>query len=431
MHKALPTLVSWIIGLGLLPSFTALSLKISSAFPSLWQPGPANFVKVGSPLIFFYLWQRRGDIARPVRNLFILFIFAITIATVIAGIPCNFPSPLLREWGAICLGLTCGLALTVLPKKSQLLVLSLWGTITFGSALLNLVSNYSIQWLYSNLFDPQTGIIDSAEVGSQALSGIFGRQSMAKMLAWIPFLLLGFSFKYDNTWNPKRLALFVACASFTGLILATTQRGPFIGALTGWIAFSMHQFSRMKKKKMAALGIAGLALSIAINVSVLRNTTTLARLKSIVGMFDQNSESKIAASTVDFRKRLMRVSLKSIKDHPLGNPCIPSAEFVNEQVFQTHSHSLILHQYRERGWIWGTLHLALWILALIGAARKRTTEGSFLFAAIIATLTLGLVDQPWFVINHAMVLGLLLIRGWDSLFRHGPNSISARLSGRP
>ncbi len=116
-------------------------------------------------------------------------------------------------------------------------------------------------------------------------------------------------------------------------------------------------------------------------------------------------------------------SLKLIAKNPTGNACYFFEDFEAEtsdidkngklvhMIHFGHAHNLIIQEYRERGWIWGSVHFLLWILALIGAWREKTYFGSSIFAGLTTIFILGLVDYPWPVLNHSIFLWIYLLIG--------------------
>ena len=108
---------------------------------------------------------------------------------------------------------------------------------------------------------------------------------------------------------------------------------------------------------------------------------------------------------------MARVSLDAIREYPLGNACLPKSFFTERKISEAHSHNLFLEQFRSRGWIWGLLHLGLWLLAGFAFFRRSDARASAYLAVLTAIFICGFVDHPWFVLNQAIVLGAVLVDG--------------------
>jgi hypothetical protein len=406
----MPWLVAAILALGILPSLTAPSQALVLAFPRLQSYlGPVNALKLGAPVLLAWVWLRRAELPRA----WLPYAGALgvgTVATVIAGVPCGFPQPLVREWAVMLLGSLAALSFLVLPRRQAFFVLGAWAVAIFGGALLDGLAPDATAWLNQNVFDPgAASAYDQTTTGFPLLHGLFGNQSLAKFLAWTPWLLLAFAFRWEL---PRGLlwALVGLAVVSNGAILMTSQRGPFLGAAAGWCVLAAHQAIRAGNRRAALAALGALVLSCGVMLAIVPWGLLRARA---LGTFshDTNQYEHAALWTRDFRIQTNRLSWDSIKTHPLGDACIPAETFHQYGVFPAHAHSLFLHQFRERGWIWGALHLGLWLWAFVAAWRTRSPYGSMLAAGIATIAVLGLFDHPWFVLNHAMVLSLFILLG--------------------
>jgi hypothetical protein len=337
-----------------------------------------------------------------------------SLSTLIAGYSCHFPLLLLREWAAICSGVLASVSFLLLPKENKKWVVFLWAAFIYAAVLMDTVLPSSIDWFYNNVFDPNTRLQDVNEVKGHVLTGLFGRQSLAKILAWMPWVVILF---YGFSIPTAGLAVFS-----TGIILATTQRGPLMAALMGWMIFILHRWFKHKDKQSAILASAGMALSILSIFVLVPSEIRTQRLNSMTAQSSNNAIEQNAIVNRNARFAMHKFAINQTLHHPLGNACIPDQDFKQVGLSPAHAHQLFLHQFRERGWIWGALHLILWIMAIIGAWKAH--ENSALLAGLITTVGIGLVDHPWFVINHAMLMGIFLAMGLMCVYkRPGQNLI--------
>lgn len=407
--------IIFLLMVSLLPSFTALSVGLRAFLGGAGQYlGPINFVKLFFPLLALYGWQKRNTFPPKVIKVVGVSLGVGFLSTIVAGIPCQFPSTLVREWAAIVLGLFAAASFMGLSIVGKRKVLLFWFAVIYGSVLLDLLFPKSIDWLYATIFDPQTRKLDLEELQKRVLTGIFGRQSLAKLLAWVPWLLMYYGvFKFLDRKNRRwghwvSLGLVVASA---GLALATSQRGPFLAVLLSIFCYSLHQSVQLKNRKMAFTGGILLFLAAGITTLVVPKDILETRLKSLVGIKQESQLGKQAEFNTNFRVTMLSYSWEVVKTHPFGNACIKDfwAHGINHE---GHAHHLLLQQYRERGWLWGTAHLLLWLFPVFFLWKTKTEAASILFAGYAAVLGTGMFDSPWGVINHAVVLWVYLLSGW-------------------
>lgn len=419
MAAALTWIVTLALALGILPSLTALSASIAAAAPSIARYlGPLNPLKVLFPLILAQLVIRRREIPRPTGLLLLTAFVVGSLATLVSAASCGFPPAVLREWGTVTIGTVAALALTTLPPLNIFFIISFWCAAVYGSLGLEQLSNSAADWLYQNVFDPQTLSGDFKELGRRAFTGIFGRQSLSKFLAWLPWIAgtwLSSLLPHPRLGRPGAwVALGIMTVLSTGLVLGTSQRGPFVGAMAGWAVFILHSWIRRRDSRFVKAGVIGALLSLAFTASLVPKDILESRVLPTFNQGPSNSYAELARNTRDFRKNMTLFSLRIIGESPLGNACIPADRFWASGVHPAHSHSLLLHQFRERGWAWGLFHAALWLLALFNAWKFTDIQGSFIVGGLACILVSGLVDHPWFVLNQAMVLALLLIWGLNA-----------------
>jgi hypothetical protein len=416
MARIFRDLVVFFLIIGILPSLTALSVSYAEAFPGLYsRTGPLNLLKFFAPALLVFV----GIAYRAVSPLRTRRVFqgvgaawvVGTFFTLLSAHRCGMPAAFLREWATITVGLLAGLAVLVLPSRSRNQVFVGWFSLVFMSAVLEVFSPSAIDWLYAHIFDPETRKGDIAETGMRVLTGVFGRQSLAKLMAWLPWLVLPL-FERRVFWA------WAGTAALSGWILSTSQRGPTFAAFAALVAFGIHRFFISRKKfvlgEMAGVLVIGL---VALYLLVPREIVA-PRVLHEIAQTDANSANALRVSNgnADFRKNMTRASLHAIVEYPLGNACLSDAYFEPYGIhLAAHSHNLMLEQFRSRGWLWGLLHLTLWLLAGIGLWRSADLRSSAFFAAWVAVMVSGLVDHPWFVLNQAIVLGTILVAGLAAL----------------
>lgn len=447
MRSWLPTLCTWILALGLLPSLTALSESFARAWPALHRmSGPINPLKLGLPLLVWWVWSQRRAIPKRLSRLLPAVWLVGTLSTLIAAAACGYPPMVLREWFVITAGGIAAMAFVLLPAKNQAWVIFALAFWVYGSAALEYVSPTAIDWLLNHVFDPATRTADW-EVPTRPVSGVFSRQSIAKFFSWLPWLFFLFVFpmvheRYKKHKTPRartkpnalsflipppeHVGLFALIGISTALALASTQRGPMLGLLAGLAFYTAHQLwltrnPRLLGTAFATLSVAAIAIWLLVPKEIIQsrfggkfgtaglykqNPTTQSAPPSPQDRFTRNADN-----TVQFRILTNRLSWQVIRSHPLGHACLSKADFKAAGVAPAHAHNLFLEQLRTRGWLWGSLHLLLWLATWISCWRWKSHAGSLVLGAITATLVAGLVDHPWFVLNHAFVLNLLLFLG--------------------
>lgn len=406
-------MLNWVsafaLAIGILPSFTALSGVIAHSIPSLARYlGPINLLKVLFPFLFLQIWQNRAILQPRVLQFFGALLLLGTLFTAISAASCHAPPTLLREWAVMVIGVGAAISFTLLPRRQMAITLATWLLFVYGAVACDLLFPQFIDWMYTHLFDPDTRKFDAMATGHRLLSGVWGNQSLAKILSWLPWIALAFGGERLGRRN-ARMGWFIFSIASTALVLKTSQRGPFIGALCAWIAFALHRYFRFREKKIAVAALVSVLMSVTGAIAIVPMDMLEARFKSMMGYDDVKVHALRAANeNVYFRKQMFKLSLDQIATHPFGNACLPDQVYADYGIYPAHSHHLFLQQYRDRGWIWGTLHLLLWLGALALAWRSSKIGSSGLFAGVVCVIVQGQFDQPWFVLNQAMLLGVIL-----------------------
>lgn len=403
--------ISWaiaiLLSISILPSFTALSTQIYEDFPNLSRYfGPINLLKIYWPVLLYFVFLRRREFPKTQRYFLGAFLVLGSLCSFIAWVPCHFPSTEIRDWMIVVIGAIAAAAFWRLPARQQLWVIKIWMVFVFGTVVLEYLFPYVIDWLYANIFDPQTPKIDLEQARRRVLSGIFSRQSMAKLLSWLPWLALALCFRHKVRGKWTLLAGGL-CIVGSGLTLATGQRGPFVASMLAWGAFALHQSLRKRDHLFAIIGLASLGLSFFLMLVVVPNDFLIERFKFL----GSRPEHQILDATIEYRREMQRVSIEQIRTHPFGQACVPPEAYAVYGKEPAHTHSLYLQQFLSRGWIWGLIHLFFWILAAYGAWRSKTDSASAFFAGLVAIMIGGLVDHPWSPLNHALLLMIFLQAG--------------------
>jgi hypothetical protein len=410
--------------LGLLPSFTALNQEAWISHSPLRYLAPINFLKICIPLFGLYLLSQYQLFSKKFS---IRLISVFLIGTVFSFLGLKLCSgqdtAALREWAAMLFGALASLTFVALPPKNRAWVAAGWAIILLLLTVLDRFFPSSIDWLYVNVFDPNTRWFDSETSRARILTGVFGFQSMGKLLSWAPWLTLAFT-PWISRNRPAHWAWIFTASLFTGLILSTTQRAPLLGMSLAWVAYAIHGYAKEKKPQIVILAIIAGILSLAFTFVFTPSPILDARVGSNYGAQISNSaeakaeplesrEVSLARDNVNFRKRMWQLSLKTIAHFPLGNACLTDSDFREFHLYKNHSHNLFLHQFRERGWVWGLLHLFLWAIAALKCWQSKKPSAGALFAGITCICTQGMFDHPWFVMNQAMMLSIFLIASFN------------------
>lgn len=413
----LTLLVGILLTLGLLPSFTALSSSIYHVFPMAQKfLGPLNALKVGIPIfIFYFLIHRKRFPQILFRSLVIIYGLLLFFGG-ISLIRCGFPSAATRELAIMSFGMLAAVAFYLLPHLYQKRVLGAWLGITVLSIVIDIFTPNLLDWFYQNLFDPQTRALDQDEVGSWVLTGFFGRQSLGKILSWLPWLFLVYFFPNQNSKNQAKwwgTAVLLLSWSAAG-ILATSQRGPLAALLGGVGVFGLHQILVRKNQKLALLSLGLILLSGVVTWVFVPKEVFETRVISLFYSEPESRHQKIARGTFEYRKRIWDASLDTIRSHPFGNACISLEHFQKYHVnSQAHSHNLFMEQFRSRGWIWGIFHFLLWVWILVGVWRSKNLTDSFLLGGLVTFFLGSMLDHPWIVLNHSVLISIFLILGLE------------------
>jgi GT2 family glycosyltransferase len=411
------------------PSLTALSERIGTALPGIARYlGPINPVKLASPWLVFFVWRSRHVIPLRIWK-FIGVVYAVgTVSTLIGAATCHFPPDILREWAVMTLGPLCALCLLVLPPKKALHVVIAWAAIVYGCVALNAVAPELLSRINATFFDPVRQV--PVNSGSAAfLIGFYDVASLSKLVVWLPWLLL-WSWERGHAGSQqrgaegegRRIAIFVGLAiACSWLSMATTERGSFLGMLLGIVAFVAHVCWVRKRAALFGQAMLGLVVSLALVPFVLPTKVYEQRVRPLFARFDTQLEKfdspdapgASAWRSIDQRRRIYQLAVESVRLHPFGSPCYTQQAGADTGILQLgHAHNLFLEQARTRGWAWGLIHAALWFGALFAAFRRRDLAASALVGGLGLTISMGMIDYPWLVINHAMILGILLIAPW-------------------
>jgi hypothetical protein len=423
-EKWLTGLILFALSAVLLPSWTALSSSLYSTFPrfSHWS-GPLNPLKIFLPFLILFCFQQRKRIPGSLFMFSAVVLGLGTLFTAYAAARCAERGPIIREWLVFCGGWIGGLSLYALTPKDRFKVVSAWMIFIFGSALLDLLAPSATSWLLQHVFDPSTGQGDFAELGLRPLTTVYSRQSIAKLLVWTPWIWIAAALASPLSAEQKRKArkaFWVLAPIATAGALAASQRGPFLAMLVTLAAYALNQFVCFKNLSTARVAVTALIAGILLVPVLAPKALWLPRIKTLIHRHDETVENRFEQTAEDnktIREKFYIFSLGKIAQNPLGDACIPEQEFTSRGMFKTHAHSLFLEQYRSKGWIWGTLHLTLWLGALILAWRRKTEIDTFLAGGVLTVIVSGVFDHLWFALTHAVVLSALLLLVFGAGFK--------------
>ena len=418
-HLILEILIAIALVVGMFPSLTALSQKLYSQWTILGKyAGPLNPIKAASPLILYWIFLNRSHLKRRFRSILLVGFVLGSIGTVTGGLACEgVPPALLREWFVMLLGTLAALSLFLFRRSLFLGSLSGWVAVIYGSVLLNYLFPSGLNWINAHFFDPIRQVPLHGE-SLQFLIGFYDVASLGKLLVWIPWIV-GFVawLKWPSQQQKVYWGFLLVASISMALSLATTQRGPFIGMLAGAGMFFAHRFWISPDRRLI-IGLVSALSVLIIGVTILvphdlilrRVTPLFSPTMKIDGSGTHADGAPTEAhQSVLQRKRLMELNLSEISKHPLGKICTPPEEFSKRGIFEAyHTHSLILEQFKVRGWAFGLFHLGLWLLAFVQTWKLRSWAASSVLGGIATTFVLGFADHPWFVLNHAMILGFFL-----------------------
>jgi hypothetical protein len=418
--------------LAFLPSWTALSEQYRSILPGLYRfTGPLNVIKLALPFFLVYallsLRRLRHERLTPVHWIACVIWLVGSVFTLKEAILCGFPGPYLREWFTLTVGLLLGILLSRSSRSFLARITLIWGGVLTVSILLDYLFPAVTEWLLAVVFDPSTRYWDKVELNEQPLTGVFGRQSLAKLLAWVPWLVLASNLRIASS---RSLLMPISFGICTALILATSQRGPMLAMGIAVGAFWILEWILRRDKfsaKRAAVWIAFYIGAFTLGVVLLvPKSIWIPRMAPwmVLGenrRVELQDEKHIGAATtaishVAVRGKIFEANWNLTWSRPWGNGCVPEDYYRQYLLPPAHSHSLWLEQAKQRGILFGLLHLCVWLVTgwalLRRALLQPSAAASALFAGWCAIQVSGLTDHLWQVLNHAMILGVVLAETW-------------------
>ena len=403
------------IALGLLPSLTALSRSIYDYFPVLTQyMGPLNPIKLALPVFIWLLFLERKKFSKTELTGFLGVLAILFLASAVAVMNCGFLPSIIRETFIIFTGLIIGMVFISQSIMWRRFVLVSWVMIIGLNLILDMAFPETLDFLNEYFFDELS--VDYyrknllfQEVGSNVLQGLFGRQSLAKILVWVPFLVLAVFVKSFRKLNLTSVASWLLLLLATGLTMWTTQRAALLAISIGWCFLLIGIVFRVSNRKVFLSVLGMFAAGILLTLLLIPKEVYKARIEPYVTHTKNSSLQGMGAkSNASFRLRTLKFSIDHILQNPLGNACIPESDFYRSRIFPSHSHHMFIQQFRERGWLWGITHLILWMGALVLSAYRRGIDSIFLTAGIATVFVMGVFDHTWTVLNHASILGIYL-----------------------
>ncbi|OFZ53957.1 MAG: hypothetical protein A2428_16285 [Bdellovibrionales bacterium RIFOXYC1_FULL_54_43] len=414
-------LIAIVLMLSMFPSLTALSGSLYSAVPFMGRYfGPIQPLKFLFPVVLYFLWNNRSRLSLRLKKALVIGLVLLLFGTLTGGLGCGFPPEVVRESAIFILGIGSALALMLFPEGIFRKTIWAWIAIVYASVALNVFWPAGLNFLNMHFFDPIRRVPIWGEGNIKFLMGFYDNASLGKLLAWLPWLAFWTFFVGRDETKVHRavpwLFLFGIVLSMA-LVLGTTQRGPLLGLIVGLAGFLLHRRFKVKDLRMFHWGAVTAGIGILLLPILVPKPILQARILELLQP-SQNSEENANASrlAVIGRVRLWKIAGKSVIEHPLGRWCIPPQEYEQGGAINgaQHSHNLFLEQFVSRGWLWGLFHIGAWVYALWTTWNRKRLADSALLGGIATTLGLGLVDHPWFVINHALILGTLLLGGLRS-----------------
>ena len=283
--------VSAVFILSFLPSWTALSEHLARAWPGIYAfTGPLNPLKIALPFLLPLAALELSKWNSKRRALLAGVTLIGTISTLIAWTYCRPSHAILREGFVMAAGAIAAIAFQRFSSREKMRIGLIWAGLLLLTCLFDVLRTGVNTWLLENFFDPMTAREGVEELqANDILRGVFGRQSLAKLLAWVPFVALAL------VWSnrpPTQRAFYVGFGSllvFGAFILPTSQRGPFLGFAAGVLllgGLSLRVFSRKITVALTAIVLLG-----SFSAAWLRTDSGV--WESRVAPFLPNSEGKI------------------------------------------------------------------------------------------------------------------------------------------
>lgn len=422
--KALGWVITAVLAVGILPSFTALSAPWYEALGVSGQlVGPINPLKLALPFLLLFLILNRKRLFEflPIRIWLILIMgYGIGTLTVFYGLSqCEWRTQLLRDWVLHLAAAGWGLAFFMLKRPQQNLVLVAWLVWVVLACVIDWIFPDFQNFLYAQIFDPQTRTWDQLEVGD-VLTGVFGRQTLAKFLAWLPWFL-PLLFTPSSRFPQKHFHFMAGMAAvlvFAGVVLATSQRGPFLSVLaSSAICLALYARREGLRKSTLALMMTGFIVAVSsLTILFVPQQILESRVRSLIGLTPQGRLGQQADSNTQFRRNMISFSLDVIRENPMGKACIGNWDFWNRGTMAAHAHHLFLQEYRSRGWFWGTFHLLLWLAAGWFLYRSLAHDWAtiFWFGGFLSIVFTGQFDYPWMALSQSLVIWVFLWKGLSS-----------------
>lgn len=407
----------WLLIAGILPSITApfytLSgndLEVSTVIFPFTYIGPFNGLKFFFWLPLLYLYRSRQNLKLKNVSILVACLFVGTVATVVSALQCApLPKQSFKEWAVILITSVYALSFLLMRIENQLFVAKAWVMLIFSFTFVDLLAPTVSNYLVKHLFHPMAHF-DMSELGYRALASVWGRQSLAKLLCFVPWVWFCV-YRKVNWVSISALILAIPLSA------ATTQRASVIAEVGAVLVFLGVYFGRRvfhaKILGSIFLGFIFLGASSLLIVPkrIWEPRVASFYLREIPPEKVDEVAWQSAFANRDYRLSTLKFSLGIIKENPMGNACIPLETFTAAGFpMPRSSHNLFIEQYRERGWIWGTVHLLMWILSTAATFKiKNLLDRSLRLGALTAVWITGMFDHAWQVINHALFLWIILL----------------------
>ncbi|RYZ88004.1 MAG: O-antigen ligase domain-containing protein, partial [Proteobacteria bacterium] len=248
------------------------------------------------------------------------------------------------------------------------------------------------------------------------LQGFYDIASFGKLLSWAPWLLaLAVSLDHKKLGTKPLIFFVVINGIFLAFALRTSQRGPVMAGIFALAVAVLHHSRNQKNYRFVFQ--AGLICLLLVGLVTMILPRALLETR-IIPLFSSNWSSETlhqdqSRTSISQRTLIWSYGIDSVKKYPLGKPCIDAASYDRLGIPQiSHSHNEFLEQARTRGWIFGLFNLVFWIFAWINYARRRDLVATAHLGGLSSVAALSLVDHPWFVLNHSLIIGVFLLAGF-------------------
>ncbi len=418
LNRLLAWVLTLVIAMGILPSFNALRDQLPATIGNI--VGPLNFLKLALPAFFLFIALNWNRIPKTGKWSLVSFIGLGSVVTYVSNQTCDTSSMHFREWAVMSTGMIAACSFALLSTQYQRFILFFWVSVLSTALLINYASVDLLNMIHRNIFDPSRVLAPDQFL----LQGFYDIASFGKLLSWAPWLL-GIGICLGRKRLPSQALFVFVVLNLVFLIfsLRTTQRGPLLGGVLAMVVATIH-YARNQKNFRILYQVAAVGVAVALIGAVLLPREIID--KRIKPILTRNWDSEVlrkdeSRSSISQRSLIWTYAKKSISEYPLGTTCIDRIEFKRKgiELWTAHMHNEFLEQTRSRGWLWGAFFTCFWIFSWLTYWRRRDPVATLFLGGLTCVIGLSLVDHPWFVLNHSVVIGVFLLSG---LFKVGESA---------